>query len=788
MNNPQETCEQAPARANERALDTTQFLDAVLPHAGRRCIATTIAGKDGMAHAWGDANSWAADEALRADSRPGVQVFHACAGYGVDNSRKGDNVVAVRSFWLDVDVGRGKPYPDVGAAAQALVIFCQALALPKPMVVSSGRGLHAYWPLTADITPDQWRRTARLLKAAVAASGLDADPARTSDIASILRPPGTHHKKGEPTLVRLVRKAEATDYATFHALLAAVAGDKGESEDELGAVPDDIAAASWANDNSDLSANYESPPLDLERIECAARAVPAAHFRERHDWRKWIGALAAEAAEHPLHQGQLRELMHAISSQPGAWEAAFPAGYDRSKNDAEWDRLVADTQARASRGAPVITAASLFREAKLSGWTGAAAELPARVQQAADPASRRASDLLASRPPYKRKPEHGGLVHVGDLTVLNAPGGTAKTTMLVGVALALASGRPLLGQSVHRRRSVLMVNHEEPLGELLLKIQAAAKHHVVAVAALDDIAVYGAGDCPHITLTIADPVSRREVVHEAGLRQLRHLVERHRAEVVILDPLSMLLPVGMNDSGVVYPALQALKQIAVDCDCAVIVAAHTRKGGTVIGDGAEATLGSVALVNAPRTVVGLRKPTVETCKAIGVAYGEEGNVRELVTQKGNYAPSDESLYIRLVGVPMNNAQPPDYPEQDWVAVAAAFTPQPGARALPAAAMKDVIIQIARGAAGVEPYSPAKQSRGRFYAEDVATVLSRHFTGANDKKLAGAVKEAIAEAEIKGWIETYEAPVSGRNTRKGLRVVWRATPWADEPPPGGRYVV
>jgi hypothetical protein len=56
-------------------------------------------------------------------------------------------------------------------------------------------GLHIYWPLVAVLEPRIWKRYAEGLKALCARHELQADPSRTSDIASILRPPGTHNRK-----------------------------------------------------------------------------------------------------------------------------------------------------------------------------------------------------------------------------------------------------------------------------------------------------------------------------------------------------------------------------------------------------------------------------------------------------------------------------------------------------------------------------------------------------------------------------------------------------------------
>lgn len=103
----------------------------------------------------------------------------------------------MRSLWLDIDLAPKSIYRDALSAAEATARFCQELNLPTPVYVGSGNGLHVYWPLTENLTLEQWLPLARGLKAACQRHGLMAGPERTADAASILRPPGSHHRKAE---------------------------------------------------------------------------------------------------------------------------------------------------------------------------------------------------------------------------------------------------------------------------------------------------------------------------------------------------------------------------------------------------------------------------------------------------------------------------------------------------------------------------------------------------------------------------------------------------------------
>lgn len=145
----------------------------------------------------------------------GRTVYHACAVYATPQSdprgtprsrrtlgRTKPNALGARSFWLDVDAGDGKPYEDAPAAALAVQNFLARTGLPRPLYVASGVGLHVYWPLDVMVGRAEWERYAEGLKRLCQREGLEAGPERTADISSILRTPGTHHRKHGAKLVR----------------------------------------------------------------------------------------------------------------------------------------------------------------------------------------------------------------------------------------------------------------------------------------------------------------------------------------------------------------------------------------------------------------------------------------------------------------------------------------------------------------------------------------------------------------------------------------------------------
>ena len=139
----------------------------------------------------------------------GVEVWHACASYlhepeeqRPDGSgswgRKKDNVARLSAFFLDIDCALDKPtkcYSTLDEALAALRRFTEVFGIPANYLVFSGGGLHAYWFLDEDVSREEWEPVALMFKNATVMAGLKADPSRTADAASVLRPVGTTNRK-----------------------------------------------------------------------------------------------------------------------------------------------------------------------------------------------------------------------------------------------------------------------------------------------------------------------------------------------------------------------------------------------------------------------------------------------------------------------------------------------------------------------------------------------------------------------------------------------------------------
>ena len=196
-----------PSGSLDEAEFAIRFLRLILPGEGHY-VAAIRRTRGGFNHLFAPTveELWGVIESA---DRDGYEVYYACASFKEPfNDPQGtppgerrfgrtkQNVLVIKVFFLDIDVGPGKAYSDQFLAAAALANFCRTLKLPTPIIVRSGSGLHVYWPLQQALDPATWQRYASGLKNLCHLHELKADPTRTADISSVLRTPGTiNHKR-----------------------------------------------------------------------------------------------------------------------------------------------------------------------------------------------------------------------------------------------------------------------------------------------------------------------------------------------------------------------------------------------------------------------------------------------------------------------------------------------------------------------------------------------------------------------------------------------------------------
>lgn len=270
----------------------SSFLSTVLPEEGYYCIASYKKGTKPLTDF--------------ADTVEGTQVliqklldkkrdvYFGCAKFNDNESREASNAGWVKAYWLDLDCGvekfeKKKGYLTQQDALLDLQRFSQALGLPKPHLVNSGNGIHAYWVLNEAIGADEWKLTAELWKRQLIKHGVIVDHSRTTDLASVLRVPDTFNFKVEPPIdVKWLTEGKPVQPISYFAFKMLVSKDLNVGELDLTKAPrrpmDETTRA--------LMGNYMSNFAEIMKGGKCAQLTYAYKNQDTIGYDLWRGALS----------------------------------------------------------------------------------------------------------------------------------------------------------------------------------------------------------------------------------------------------------------------------------------------------------------------------------------------------------------------------------------------------------------------------------------------------------------------------------------------------------------
>ncbi len=536
--------------------------------------------------------------------------------------------------------------------------------------------------------------------------------------------------------------------------------------------------------NSDLMTYW---PPNIEDLKAAASNV-AQTCGERPGWYDMTLAIAGDSARWPQCRAELRALFHQISALAPSYGNNALGVYPRVENEAELDAAIAHAERRLARGETIRTTASLLavtvaNDNIVAGSEISSANIPLLAHAVRPIPGASYGDCIAAAP-FKRKPIFSTSLFIGEITLLSGTGGTAKSTWTTALAAALATGKPLFASNARVRR-VVSINLEDCIGEVSLRFNAVEQHQGLPRSSLaSNLHLVGSEDAHLFALVESDGRGGNRI-REEGFEELRRVVQHHQAELVILDPLVLLLSGGQNDGNLVGQVQRKLKALATEQGFAILIVAHTRKGSNALTDGADATAGSAALTNLARVGLGIVNVDEKRAQTLGIMPGDEWRYREVVNTKANLAPLQDGLIFEIVSVGMGNGTS-DFPDEDKVAVAVHYAPPPpGTSRFSRQLERDVLAAIANGTNG-QPLSPTSKG-SRAYNNICACAVASHYPTKSMQEHESIAKAVVADLLKLGWIEIIHTTTvkasGGTNPAKGLRVLWSSTPWAQEPKPG-----
>lgn len=624
----------------------------------------------------------------REDKQPGRRGLYYCIGKLRDGakSRCKDTVGEVDHLVVDLDL------KNIVQSRDEVLRCLQDLVLPPSEIRDSGHGLHAVWVLKEPVDDEAGMAQAEAIMKQLVEL-LAGDPAPTHR-AALLRLPGTHNTKdGTPrpchTIWRSDIRCDVSEFADMFDLY----GDRPkltrkEAPKGNGHSPGDFKDYSRTNnDKVDVDALMAS----MTRGNCNdvhKRVIPALLWQGRHpdevlDYllEPTVTAWGGDRAGHAKTiTGRIRSTIQNLFMKEydpttgaippwlagefhEAWVAALVAGKrpQLTRNAAGWyvRALGSDSNSEPAEdvadGAEDDPAAAEDPKAGTKPKDDPSANAsPGRQKIRAipfdtsfDPANLKARAHLYAKH-YQR----------GQATATIGCDGAGKSTVGIGEAVAMATGRNPLGEQPTERCRVWLHNADDDSSEMYRRIAAFCQLHGVPIAELhgwlfvtgkDNFRIRVASGNGNLTL---DRVSIAEITET---------IVENEIDVAIFDPLVAIHAVAENDNVKMSEVIHIFGDIAAKCDCAIDLCHHTRKPSAGIeekefnSDDSRGASAVRAAVRASRVFNRMSKAEAEKA-----GLSEEDRVVYIRIDRGkaNYLPpATKATWFHLESVEMNKGRP-----------------------------------------------------------------------------------------------------------------------------------
>ena len=258
----------------------------------------------------------------------------------------------------------------------------------------------------------------------------------------------------------------------------------------------------------------------------------------------------------------------------------------------------------------------------------------------------------------RRKWLYGGHYRRKTVSATVAPSKVGKSSLGIVEALAMASGKPLLGVQPDGVFRVWIWNGEDDTQELELRVAACMKHYGLTREDLGDRLFLNSGIDDPIVIATAAKVGATIAtpVVEAVIGEIR----RNRIDVMLVDPFVTVHRVSENDNNAIDMVAKTWVRIAIATDCSIEVVHHTRKmnGEESTADDAR---GASAMVAASRSIRALSRMSDADARGLGLS-SVAASLFRVTAMSGNMAPAAPSTrerWFRMTSVAAGNGEGDD---------------------------------------------------------------------------------------------------------------------------------
>jgi hypothetical protein len=233
-----------------------------------------------------------------------------------------------------------------------------------------------------------------------------------------------------------------------------------------------------------------------------------------------------------------------------------------------------------------------------------------------------------------------------------AAGGTGKSSVKIGEALAMASNRNLYGSEIHDGPlTVWLYNLEDPAEESERRIHATAKWFDITPADLEGRLYVDSGRDQRCVIATETEYGAR--IAQPVYEQIKAQLLERKIDVLTIDPFVSSHEVSENDNRAIDAVVKAWGRLADECNCSINLVHHVRKGNGAEAN-ADSARGAKALVDAARSVNVFNRMSPDEASLAGVAEDQRGFYFRVQNDKANLAPPDKAAWYRMNNVSLDN--------------------------------------------------------------------------------------------------------------------------------------
>ena len=592
---------------------------------------------------------------------------------------------------LAIDVDRGNPsIDDVQEAVQAVCGDVSVLIYSSSGATPDNRKWRAVIPMAGVVSGAEYEEIQTAFFDLLHLNGVHPDGAlarcgqpiylpnvpldrRNPDLSPIfyehriLRGKPLRLDEGSPIMQELVRKAEQRRLAAEQANRARAERERARSERRQ-KFPDEVSPVDAFNaDHSieDLLARYQY-----------TRRGSSAHYRSRYQTSHsfatenfgthWVSLSGSDAAAGVGRSKSLGENSY-------CWGDAFDL-FCHYEHDGDFDRAVRAYGAEINPTRNELPDNGMDDFDYIAPTAQSAPEAPADdvapsdIPDAPEDAPEAAPDWPtlydmfdeASIEPRKWIYAHHYLRSF--VSVLASAGGIGKTSLQIVEALAIVTGRPLLGEEVKEKTNVWLVNLEDPMQEMQRRVVAAMRHYGIKPEDVRGRLFVNAGRDFSLKFGIQ---TRDGVLPNTKLVEyLCEKIPQKQIGCCFIDPFVNAHAINENDNMAVNAIVAEIRRVADETKCAIGLVHHIRKG-----NGDEASIDSVrgagSLIGAARAARVINRVSPDDAARLGIDETEARSLMRVDDGKANLAPpAAAAVYRKMEGVKIDNGE--------WVGVAVPY--------------------------------------------------------------------------------------------------------------------